>query len=935
MLSRGPSLSPAVRSGGVSRVKGFKRHRFDGASWVVPRKPPSHIGRGLFYERTVNDMEWTGLNDLREKFLSFFESKGHLRLSSFSLVPQNDKSLLLINSGMAPMKKFFTGEVTPPRKRVTTCQKCIRTPDIERVGKTARHGTYFEMLGNFSFGDYFKHEATAWAWEFCTKVLEMPVDRLWVSIYQDDDQAFEIWTKEVGVDPGRIVRLGKEDNFWEHGSGPCGPCSEIYFDRGEAYGCGSPTCGVGCDCDRYVEFWNLVFTQFDNDGKGHYTPLEHPNIDTGMGLERLACIMQGVDNIFEVDTFQSIMKHVGRMTGVSYGESEQSDVSLRVITDHIRSTTFMIGDGVMPSNEGRGYVLRRLLRRAARHGRLLGVHGPFLYQVCETVIAENRNAYPELEEKRDYIVKVIRNEEETFEKTIDSGLALLEDMLGGLKGSVLSGADAFRLYDTYGFPVDLTRDILQERGFQLDEEQFQQLMAKQRERARAARKKMGEDAWKAGVGVLEQLMAGGFVGYDMLSADARIAAIIRNNEPAEALNEGDEAALVLNVTPFYGESGGQAGDTGVITAGDAVFRVSDTQKSAGGVILHIGIMEKGSLNVGNTVSARVDEASRLSTMRNHSAAHLLQSALRQVLGTHVQQAGQLVNPNRMRFDFTHFSALTQDELTAVEDQVNTWILEALPVTVQEMPLEEARRQGAMALFGEKYGDQVRVVRMGSVSMELCGGTHVDNTAKLGLFHILSETSVASGVRRIEAVTGTGVLTRIRETQETLERTAAALKANGPEDLERRAAQLMGELKETKRERDSLKSQMAGQQIEGLFSKAREVQGIKVIAAAFTGTGTDAVRSMCDQCRSRVQGSAVIVIAGMDESAGSVSIGCTCTPDAVARGAHAGQIVREVAAVCGGRGGGRPDMAMAGAKDLSRVDDAINSVDEILERLLVK
>ena len=882
-------------------------------------------------------MEWTGLNELREKFLAFYESKGHLRLPSFPLVPQNDKSLLLINSGMAPMKKYFTGEITPPRKRVTTCQKCIRTPDIERVGKTARHGTYFEMLGNFSFGDYFKHEATAWAWEFCTEVLKLPVDRLWVSIYEDDDQAFDIWTKEVGVAPERIVRLGKEDNFWEHGTGPCGPCSEIYFDRGEAYGCGSPTCGVGCDCDRYVEFWNLVFTQFNSDGKGNYTPLEHPNIDTGMGLERLACIMQGVNNLFEVDTVQNIMKHISRITGVAYGESERSDVSLRVITDHIRSTTVMIGDGVMPSNEGRGYVLRRLLRRAARHGRLLGVHGPFLYQVCETVIAENADAYPELKDKQDFIVKVIRNEEEAFEKTIDSGLTLLEEMLAGMteEEKILSGADAFRLYDTYGFPVDLTRDILEEKGLSVDEEQFGVLMAKQRERARAARKKVGSDAWKAGMGAIEQLMAGGFVGYDTLSTTARIAAIVRDNEPAESVSEGEEAVLVLDVTSFYGESGGQAGDTGEILSGDAVFRVTDTQKSAGGVILHIGVMEKGSLNAGNRVTAQVSEAARLATMRNHSAAHLLQAALRLVLGTHVQQAGQLVNSQRMRFDFTHFSALESEQLSAVENQVNAWILEGLSIDVREMPIDEARRQGAMALFGEKYGDTVRVVRMGEASMELCGGTHMDNTAKLGLFHILSETSVASGVRRIEAVTGTGVLAVMRDNQELLERTASAVKANGPEDLERRAAQLMNELKETKRERDSLKSQMAGQQIEGLFSRAREVQGIKVISAAFTGTGADAVRSMCDQCKGMVQGSAVIVLAGMDETAGTVSIGCACTAEAVSKGAHAGHIVREVAAICGGRGGGRPDMAMAGAKDLTRVDDAVNSVDEILENQLSK
>ncbi len=698
-------------------------------------------------------MQWTGLNELREKYLAFFESKGHLRLPSFSLVPQGDKSLLLINSGMAPMKKYFTGEITPPRKRVTTCQKCIRTPDIERVGKTARHGTYFEMLGNFSFGDYFKHEATAWAWEFCTKVMELPVDRLWVSIYQDDDETFDIWTKEVGVDPSHIVRLGKEDNFWEHGSGPCGPCSEIYFDRGEQYGCGSPTCGVGCDCDRYVEFWNLVFTQFDNDGKGNYSPLEHPNIDTGMGLERLACIMQGVNNLFEVDTVQNIMKHVSRIAGVHYGDSERADVSLRVITDHIRSTTFMIGDGVMPSNEGRGYVLRRLLRRAARHGRLLGIREPFLYQVCETVIAENATAYPELSEKKDFIQKLIRVEEEAFEKTIDAGLSLLDEMLNSLTGKVLSGADAFRLYDTYGFPLDLTQDILEEKGLEVGAEEFARLMAEQRERARSARKNAGMDAWKGSLNILQQMLPGKFVGYDTCTTETRVEAIIHDDQLVEAVEEGDEAIVLLSATPFYGESGGQVGDTGFIENDNATFEVQNTVKGVTGVVIQSGEVRQGTLKTGDVVTARVDEGRRHAIMRNHTAAHLLQAALRQVLGTHVEQAGQLVDGERVRFDFTHFSALTTEELAKVEALVNGWILEGIATDIREMPIEEARKLGAMALFGEKYGDIVRVVRVGDVSIEFCGGTHLDNTAKTGMFRIKSESSVASGVRRIEATTG--------------------------------------------------------------------------------------------------------------------------------------------------------------------------------------
>ncbi len=877
-------------------------------------------------------MQWTGLNDLREKFLAFYESKGHLRLPSFPLVPQGDKSLLLINSGMAPMKKFFTGEVTPPRKRVTTCQKCIRTPDIERVGKTARHGTYFEMLGNFSFGDYFKSEATAWAWEFCTQVLELPVERIWVSIYQDDDQAFDIWTKQVGVDPGHIVRLGKEDNFWEHGSGPCGPCSELYFDRGEEYGCGSPTCGVGCDCDRYVEFWNLVFTQFDSDGSGTYTPLDHPNIDTGMGLERLACIMQGVANLFEVDTVQNIMKHVGRIAGVSYGQDEKTDVSLRVITDHIRSTTFMIGDGVMPSNEGRGYVLRRLLRRAARHGRLLGIHKPFLHEVCDTVVKENLTAYPELGEKWAFIKKLILVEEQGFEKTIDGGLALLDERLANLEGTVLPGADAFKLYDTYGFPIDLTKDILEEKGLTVDEAEFDRLMKEQRQRARDARKDAGADAWKGGGNAAEQFGATLFTGYGALEGEAEILAVLKDGEPASSAGEGEEAVLILDATPFYAESGGQVGDVGAIEGEDGLFLVGHTEKTAGGVYLHRGTIGKGLLCPGDKVTARVDRDSRWSTMRNHTAAHLLQAALRQVLGDHVQQAGQLVNNTRMRFDFTHFSAMTQEEIQKVEKLVNGWIFDGIPTLIREMPIEEARKLGAMALFGEKYGDVVRVVSVGDVSIEFCGGTHVDNTAKLGLFHIVSESSVAAGVRRIEAVTGKGVLALLDVYHSVMARAADAMKTGNIEEIADKAAQLSADLRRSQKELEAAKARLASLKVEGLFSDAKVVGGIKVIAAAFTGTGADAVRAMCERCRDAGE-DLVAVLAGIQEDTGSVSFACCCTPGAVKRGAHAGNIVRQVAQICGGKGGGRPDMAMAGGKELSRVDDAINSVDEILAAML--
>ncbi len=876
-------------------------------------------------------MKWTGLNELREKYLAFYESKGHLRLPSFSLVPQGDKSLLLINSGMAPMKKYFTGEVTPPRKRVTTCQKCIRTPDIERVGKTARHGTYFEMLGNFSFGDYFKHEATAWAWEFCTKVLEIPEERIHISIYEDDDQAFDIWTKEVGVNPERIVRLGKEDNFWEHGSGPCGPCSELHFDRGEEYGCGSPTCGVGCDCDRYMEFWNLVFTQFDSDGEGTYTPLDHPNIDTGMGLERLACVMQGVANLFEVDTVQNIMKHISKIAGVAYHDNEKQDVSLRVITDHIRSTTFMIGDGVMPSNEGRGYVLRRLLRRAARHGRLLGIRDPFLYEVAQTVINENISAYPELAEKKDFIQKLIHTEEVAFGKTIDSGLSLLDELLSNMDGTVLSGADAFKLYDTYGFPLDLTADILEEKGFTVDEEEFARLMKEQKERARNARKDAGADAWKGGASVAEQMTASTFVGYETLETEAKVLAVIKDNELAELAAEGETAAIVLDVTPFYAESGGQVGDTGVITTAGGTFKVENTVKTHSGVVVHSGTVVSGAVCGGDTAAACVDTVLRADTVRNHTAAHLLQAALREVLGTHVQQAGQLVTPARMRFDFTHFSAMTTEEIAAVEQKVNAWILQNIPTQIEEMPIAEAKKRGAMALFGEKYGEIVRVVAVPDVSVEFCGGTHAKATGDLGLFRILSESSVAAGVRRIEAVTGTYVLELLNKQAALMNETAVALKANAADDIARRAVQVMGELKTAEKALDDMKAAQSADKMKEMLGNAREVGAVKVITAAVKGLTGDGIRSMCDSCRDTAGDTAVVVLAGVGDN--NVTFGCYCAPAAVKAGAHAGNIVREVAALCGGKGGGRPDMAMAGGKDVAAVDKALAAVDGIVSAIL--
>lgn len=878
-------------------------------------------------------MEWTGLNELREKYLSFFESKGHLRLPSFSLVPQGDKSLLLINAGMAPLKKYFTGELTPPRTRVTTCQKCIRTPDIERVGITARHGTFFEMLGNFSFGDYFKHEATAWAWEFCTKVLEMPADKIYISVYQDDDEAYDIWTKELGVSPDHMVRLGKEDNFWEHGAGPCGPCSELYFDRGEKYGCGSPTCGVGCDCDRYVEFWNLVFTQFDNDGNNNYTRLKSCNIDTGMGLERLACIMQGVDNLFEVDTVQNIMKHIMQIAGVKYHEDEKKDVSLRVITDHIRSTTFMIGDGVMPSNEGRGYVLRRLLRRAARHGRLLGIDGTFLYKVCETVIKENETAYPNLVEKHDLIVKVIKAEEESFNKTIDTGLNLLENIITQSDSKVLSGADAFKLQDTFGFPIDLTKELLEERGMSVDIDEYDRLYDQSRAAARAARKDAGAQAWKDSNVSFKDVGATEFVGYTDYSCDAEIKAIVTNGERAEFATSDSEVVIVLNKTPFYGESGGQAGDTGVIKTDNATLEVTATGKTPDGVVLHIARFISGdSIALGDKVHAQIDVEKREATRRNHTAAHLLQAALRKHLGSHVEQAGQLVNSEEMRFDFTHFSALSGDELKAIEREVNEVILKGIPVETREMPIEEAKKLGAMALFGEKYGDVVRVVSAGDFSVELCGGTHADNTAKLGLFKIVSESSVAAGIRRITAVTGFGVLKHIENDERIMQSAAAAMKLGNVAELDKRAATLSAEVKAKDRELAELRSEISALKAGSLMDSARQVGGVRLITAEVEVSNPGELRSMCDTARDN-GADIVAVFAGVNKEKGTLNFACACGADAIKLGAHAGNIVRETAKIAGGSGGGKPDSAMAGAKDASKADEALAAVDSIVSAML--
>ena len=872
-------------------------------------------------------MQWTGLNELREKYLSFFESKDHLRLPSFSLIPQGDKSLLLINSGMAPMKKYFTGEVTPPKSRVTTCQKCIRTPDIESVGHTARHGTYFEMLGNFSFGDYFKHEACPWTWEFLTEVLEIPADKLYASIYEEDDEAYEIWTKEVGVDPSHVVRLGKADNFWEHGVGPCGPCSEIYFDRGEEYGCGNPDCGVGCECDRYMEIWNNVFTQFENDGNGNYTPLDHPNIDTGMGLERLACVMQGVGNIFEVDTVQKIMSKVSEIAGVKYHEDDKSDVSLRVITDHIRSTTFMIGDGVMPSNEGRGYVLRRLLRRAARHGRLLGINDLFLCEVAKVVIEENKDAYPNLVEKYDFIMKVIGSEEESFNKTIDTGTQLLNDLIANAKSTVLSGEDAFKLQDTFGFPIDLTKEMLEERGMTVDEERFRELLAEQKQRAKAdAAAKSVAEAWKGDADVTNDIDKTEFLGYSELSCDAKVLGIVVGGARVDSADIGQDAALILDKTAFYAESGGQVGDVGVITSEGFTFEVSDTVKTASGVYLHVGQVTDGLAKVDASAHAVVDSDTRWATMRNHSAAHLLQAALREVLGTHVEQAGSFVSPTVSRFDFSHFSAMTPDEIKAVENIVNTKILENLPVTMTEMPIEEAKKLGAMALFGEKYGDIVRIVKMGEYSTEFCGGTHVDNTGRLGLYKIISESSVAAGVRRIEAVTGFGVLDYIATNDALIARTASALKVTSAKDLESKAVAMSAEVKELQKKNEELAAELAANAAKDMLGDAKDVNGIKLVTSKVDGVQGGDLRTMADSAASS-DASLVAVFASVCGE--KLSFACACGANAVAKGAHAGNIVRAVATVAGGSGGGKPDSAMAGGKDLTKVDEALAEAENVL------
>ena len=876
-------------------------------------------------------MEWTGLNELREKYLSFFESKGHLRLPSFSLVPQGDKSILLINAGMTPMKKYFTGEVTPPRKRVTTCQKCIRTPDIENVGKTARHGTYFEMLGNFSFGDYFKHEATAWAWEFFTKVLEIPEELLYVSVYQEDDEAYDIWTKEVGVDPSHMVRFGKEDNFWEHGAGPCGPCSEIYFDRGPDKGCGSPDCKVGCDCDRFIEVWNLVFTQFENDGNNNYTRLSHPNIDTGMGLERLACVMQDVDNLFEVDTVQNIMKHIMDIAGIEYHKNAKADISLRVITDHIRSTTFMVGDGVLPSNSGRGYVLRRLLRRAARHGRLIGIEKPFLSEVCETVIKENASAYPNLVEKQDYIKKVIAMEEESFYKTIDSGLGLLNDMMANTKDGVLSGEDAFKLQDTFGFPIDLTKEIVAENNMTVDEEKFKSLVEEARMKAKSVKRDGADTDWRNNGVSLKDIAKTEFTGYTENNTNATILALISDGERKEFVESGD-AILVLDRTSFYAESGGQVGDTGVITIGESTFEVSNTTKDADGVILHHGTLTGDAVKVGDAAVTVYDEERRKAIMRNHTSAHLLQAALRKVLGTHVEQAGQLVDANEVRFDFTHFTAMISDEIQKTEDLVNEEILRATEMLVKEMPIDEAKAMGAMALFGEKYGDVVRIVKAGDFSTELCGGTHVDNTGKIGLFKIVSESSVAAGVRRIQAVTGKNVLKYIDKNNALICDAAAALKVANPQDLVRRATAVATELKEKDREIQKLQAEINNIKTAGLMAGAVDVNGVQLVVYYAGEAGADALRSMAETARDSAPNT-VAVIAGTNAEKGTVSFACACSKDAIAKGAHAGNIVREVAKIAGGNGGGKPDMAMAGGKDASKVDDALMRADEILRNML--
>ena len=872
-----------------------------------------------------------GLNELREMFLSFFESKGHLRLPSFSLVPQNDKSILLINAGMTPMKPWFKGEEEPPRRRVCTCQKCIRTGDIENVGKTARHGTYFEMLGNFSFGDYFKHEAIAWSWEFLTEVVGLEPDRLYPSIYLNDDEAFDIWNKEVGIPAERIFRFGKEDNFWEHGSGPCGPCSEIYYDRGPEYGCGKPDCTVGCDCDRYIEIWNNVFSQFDNDGHNNYTELKQKNIDTGMGLERLACVCQNVDSLFDVDTVMNITHKVSELTGAHYGETEKRDVSLRVITDHIRSATFMICDGILPSNEGRGYVLRRLLRRAARHGKLLGVNDPFLYQVVDTVIHENEGQYPDLREKQTYITKVIRTEEENFGRTIDGGMKIFSDLLAEHKQKlekIFSGADAFRLYDTFGFPIDLTMEMAADEGLSVDEGAFQKLMKEQKERAREARKALGDLGW-AGVEFGKDVPATEFVGYDHSECDAKIVAIVADEELRDEVAAGAEAVVVLDHSPFYAEMGGQVADHGTITADGVVFTVADVQKNKGGKFMHYGRLAQGVLHVGDTVHAAIDMERRKAIQRAHSTTHLLDAALKKVLGDHVHQAGSLVEPDRLRFDFTHFEAISPEELRQVEELVNDAILEGYPVVTEILPIEEAKKKGAVAMFGEKYGETVRVVEMSDFSVEFCGGTHVDNTAKAGPFRIKSESSVASGVRRIEATCGKLSLKAMESSQGVLSRAAQFLKT-APSGLLERMEQQANEMKQLRQALEKFKAEASLGEARQFLASAKTVKDLHVLATTRNGVDTAELRTMGDFLRDK-DPKAVAVIASINGE--KITFLAVCGKEAVARGIKAGDLVRHVSAICGGKGGGKPDSAMGGGSDPLKVDDALASVDDFVSEKL--
>lgn len=874
-------------------------------------------------------MKPMGVNEIREKFLSFFESKGCLRLGSFPLIPKNDASLLLINSGMAPMKPWFQNGETAPRRRVTTCQKCIRTGDIENVGKTARHGTFFEMLGNFSFGDYFKHEATAWAWEFFTKVMEIPPERLWISVYEDDEEAKNIWINEVGVDASHIVKLGKEDNFWEHGTGPCGPCSEIYFDRGEEYGCGSPTCGVGCDCDRYMEVWNLVFTQFDKDDNGNYNPLPNPNIDTGMGLERLAVVMQGVDNLFEVDTVQDVMRHICRIAGLEYKKDDKKDVSLRVITDHIRSTVMMVSDGVIPSNEGRGYVLRRLLRRAARHGKLLNIDRQFLYEVADTVINCSKDAYPELEEKRDYIKNIIKKEEERFDATIDNGIVVLNGYIDNAKKENrknLTGEEAFKLHDTYGFPLDLTIEMAQEQGLDVDIEGFNKAMQEQKETARNARADGsswdGDEAYE-----FENAKPTVFVGYDTLECEAKVVGIAVEDEGVcDEIIENQKGFIVTDKTPFYAEMGGQVGDIGTISVSGKSASVINTTKTADGYYLHETLVQLTPIKAGDTVTMTVDKTHRMDICRNHTATHILDKALRDVLGSHVAQAGSLVEAGRLRFDFSHFEAMTAEQIKETERIVNQKILESIDVNVQELPIEEAKNLGAIALFGEKYGDMVRVVSVGDYSVEFCGGTHLTNSAQCGLFKIISESGVAAGVRRIEAVTGKGVLNYIANNDKLIANTAAALKTNLLNEIDKKAENVMTENRELEKQIDGFKEKMAAAKVNNIMAGIKHIGDINLLTAQVDGMGADEMKSMADKVKAEVENSVAVMGALTD---GKITFVAMASNGAVKKGVHCGNIIKEITAIAGGRGGGKPDMAQGGGQDASKIDDALARVDEIV------